>query len=95
MSHGSTISSARRYYLLKSQAALAALDDGLALVWRHKQLAEAGEDLTTGFPSLPALQEAGYSTVEDLTGAGTDELIAQVGLTTSQSEAVLAALSAL
>jgi hypothetical protein len=94
VSHGSTIGSARRYYLLKRQAAETLSDNGLAMVWRHKQESEPGEDLPTGFPSLSVLQEAGYSTVEDLTGAGTDELV-ELGLTQRQAESVLAALAAL
>jgi hypothetical protein len=89
----STVVSARRYYLLKAQAA--DRDGGFASTWWGKQEAETGEALPVGFPSLAALAAAHYTTVEDLTGAGTNELVCEASLTTRQAEAVLTALAAL
>jgi hypothetical protein len=89
----STVVSPRRFYLLKAQAA--DLDGGFASTWWGKQEGEAGTALPDGFPSLAALTAAHYTTVQDLTGAGTTELVREAGLTTKQAEAVLTALAAL
>lgn len=93
MSANSTIVSPRRYYLLKAQAA--DCDGGFASTWWGKQEGEAGTALPNGFPSKAALATAHYTTVEDLTGAGTTELAREAGLTTAQATAVLTALAAL
>lgn len=61
----------------------------------RKQIEEPGVALPTNFPSLAKLTAAHYTTIEDLNGAGTRELVAQVGLTNSQAETVLTALAAL
>lgn len=95
MSTCSTVASARRYYLLKSQAARINCDIALELTWRAKQQAESGTPLPSDFPELAKLTAAYYTTVEDLTGAGTDELVQEARLTTKQAEAVLTALAAL
>lgn len=95
MSTCSHVRSARRFYLLKSQAARQACEAGLELVWRGKQQAESGEALPSDFPSLAALAAAYYTTVEDLTGALAPELVAEASLTTTQAAAVIAALAAL
>lgn len=91
----SHVVSPRRYYLLKSQAARQACDTGLELVWRGKQQGEAGAALPSDFPSLSALTAAYYTTVEDLTGAGEQELVTEVGLTKTQAAAVITAIAAL
>lgn len=85
----------RRYYLLKSQATALLCDTGLELTWLAKQQGESGIALLTGFPFLAELTAANYTTVEDLTGAGTNELVEEASLTTAQATAVLAALAAL
>lgn len=95
MSSCSTITTVRRYYLLKAQAAALLCDIALKLTWLGKQQGEPGVPLPSGFPSLAALTAANYTTVEDLTGAGTIELVEQASLTTKQAEAVLTALAAL
>ena len=95
MSAYSTVTHPRRYYLLKKQAARALYDDGLAMLWQFKQESESGTDLPDDFPNLTALDAAGYSTIEDLTGAGSIELMQEVGLTHRQADAVIAALAAL
>ncbi len=86
--------SARRYYLLSAQSA-SLLGEGIEANLYRKQIEEPGTPLPSDFPALTKLATAHYTTVEDLNGAGTQELIAQVGLTTSQAEAVLTALAAL
>ncbi len=86
--------SARRYYLLSAQSA-SLTSFGIELDLYRKQSEEPGVALPVGFPYLAELTAAHYTTVEDLTGAGTQELIDQVGLTTKQTEAVFAALAAL
>jgi hypothetical protein len=91
---GSTVNNVRRYYLLKKQAAAALGDAGLEAVWLGKQQAEAGTSLPADFVMLSVLSAAGYSTVEDLTGASLDEL-REAGLTPAQANAVVAALAAL
>jgi hypothetical protein len=93
VSANSTITTARRYYLLKAQAT--DRDGGFASTWWGKQEGEPGVALPTGFPSKAALAAAHYTTVEDLTGAGPNELAREACLTTKQAEAVLTALAAL
>jgi hypothetical protein len=89
----STIVSTRRYYLLKAQAA--DRDGGFATTWWGKQEAESGTSLPDTFPSRAALIAAHYSTIEDLTGAGTQELVTEAHLTIRQADAVIAAVAAL
>ena len=91
----STIVSPRRMYLLKSQAARLVSNTGLELIWRGKQLAEPGTNLPDDFPSKSALATAYYTTVEDLTGAGTQELVTEARLSTKQADTVIAAVAAL
>lgn len=86
--------SARRYYLLSAQSA--SLNPlGIEADLYRKQIEEPGTALPVDFPQLTKLTAAHYTTTEDLTGAGTQELVQQVGLTISQAEAVLTALAAL
>jgi hypothetical protein len=87
----------RRYYLLKAQAARLADPIGHTMVntWWGKQEGEPGAALPGDFPSREALAAAHYTTVEDLTGAGTQELVVEARLTTKQADAVIAALAAL
>lgn len=94
MSTCSEFRSARRYYLLSAQSE--SLNSfGLELDLYRKQIEEPGVPLPIDFPHRAALATAHYTTVEDLTGAGTQELIDQVSLTTKQADAVLTALAAL
>ena len=95
MSVCSKVNTARRYYLLKAQAAAFVCDTGLELIWRAKQQGEPAVALPSDFPSRAALAAAHYTTVEDLTGAGTDELVKEARITTKQAESVIAALAAL
>lgn len=95
MSTCSQVVSPRRFYLLKSQAARFNCDIALSQVWLAKQEAESGTSLPGDFPTLTELAAAHYTTVEDLTGAGTQELVEEARLTTKQAQAVQAALAAL
>jgi hypothetical protein len=69
----------RRYYLLKAYASRLA-KDGLEQVWRAKQEALPGTPLATETPSRARLVAAGYTTIEDLTGADVAELQRNAGL---------------
>mgnify|MGYP001596937801 CR=1 FL=1 len=60
--------------------------------WLGKQRAIAGTSLAATFPHRAALVAADYTTVEDVTGATVDELVANAGLTRMQATAALAAL---
>lgn len=86
-----SVESARRYYLLKGQAAARRYDFPLASAWHGKQLAEPGESLAEGFPLRARLASAGYVAREDLLGATVEEL-QQAGFTSREAAAVLAAL---
>ena len=87
-----SVLSTRRYYLLKRLFLRRnCLEED---VWVGKQQAEPGVALPPEYPSLARLTELGYSTVEDLNGATSDELLDQ-GLTKREAAAVLAALAPL
>lgn len=90
-----SIGSARRYRLLKWYAALASGDTALAGAWRSKHESTSGTALPAGFTSAAALATAGYTTIEDLTGASVAELQTNAGLNTRQAQGVLDALAAL
>lgn len=81
---------ARRYYLLKRLAATLREDDVMAGAWQAKQEAEPGTALAVDFPYRSRLVAAGYSAVEDLDGATSEEL-QQSGFTPREAAAVLAA----
>ena len=87
-----SITSPRRYYLLKRQDAAALGDKGLELLWRGKQEAETGAALPTDFPHLSTLEPLGYVAREDLDGADECEL-REMGLTQKQAQAVLEAFA--
>jgi hypothetical protein len=85
--------SKRRYCLYKRLSAALLEQDAIASLWQSKQSAEPGTDLPNGFPSKDRLSECGYTTNADLLGSDPDELAEYVGLTTTEAEAVLAALA--
>ena len=85
------ISTRRRYYLLRWKYHQSAGNGGLAEGWRGKHLAEPSTPLAADFPGKATLESAGYSAVEDVAGATTDELLA-LGLSSAQATAALAAL---
>lgn len=87
---GGYLGSARRFYLSRRRRALEE-DDPNAAVWQAKQEAEPGTALAPTFPALDELEAAGYTTVEDLTGATEDELL-RAGLSLTNARAALAAL---
>lgn len=91
------IGSARRHRLLKRLEADRQGLPGLAAVWRAKQEATSpATALPATFPFLSQLQTIGYAAQEDLAGADVDELTLYLpDLSTSEAEAILAALAAL
>lgn len=85
----------RRYYLLKRRFFTDVdFQPPLAGAYRHKQEAEPGTDLPADFPALSALAQLGYTTVEDLDGANTDEL-RDHGLSAKAAQDVIDALAKL
>jgi hypothetical protein len=82
----------RRYYLQKRAVAALRADAGDAAFWTAKQQAQPGTALAVDFPHLTRLASAGYSTIEDLDGADTDEL-RRAGLTLRQAREALNALA--
>lgn len=86
-----SVERARRYYLLKRLAATQRKDDVMAGAWQAKQEAEPAAQLASGFPFRSRLVAVGYSAVEDLDGATTEEL-QQSGFTPREADAVLSAL---
>lgn len=86
-----SINNPRRFFLLKSRAASAAGDVGLAATWRAKQAGVDATALADDFPLRARLLAAGYSTLADLDGADADELREQ-GFTNAEARSVLAAL---
>jgi hypothetical protein len=89
------VPTARRYYLLKRQAARQRFDQPLDGCWRGKQEAQPGTPLPADFPFLSQLADGGYTAEEDLAGATACELTNATDLTEGEAEAVLAALAAL
>jgi hypothetical protein len=88
-----TVTSVRRYRLLKRFDAFDRGDGEMGGAWRAKQEATAGEDLPAAFPSRAVLVTAGYATLEDITGADVPELLKRTSLTRRQADAVIAALA--
>ena len=89
-----SITSPRRFYLLKRQDAAELCDKGLELVWRAKQEAEPGTPLAADFPLLARLTADGYTTSEDLNGADECELIER-GFSAREAQSILTAYAAL
>lgn len=86
----STLGSVRRFYLAKRHAADEQCLTALSAAWQGKQEAEAGEALPDDFPYAERLEEAGYTTYEDLDGADAAELVDH-GFTTREATAILSA----
>lgn len=86
------INNHRRYCLLKAQFHATTFEFALRDGWLGKQLDIAGTALPVSVPHQDKLAAIHYATVEDLTGADTDELVAQ-GLSRAEAAAVLKALS--
>jgi len=87
------VESVRRYYLCKLNHERE--NDGEEGYWRTKQQAEPGTALPAGFPFLSTLAGCDYSTIEDLDGADSAELVRWVGLNSRQADNVIAALAPL
>lgn len=69
-----SITSARRYRFLRERAAERDREDGAQAVFRSLRLATTGTTLPATFPSRAALVTAGVLAVEEVIGAGLDEL---------------------
>lgn len=85
------IKSARRFYLL-ARLRSNQTQDGLADIWRGRQEAQASTDLPGTFPLRARLATVGYSTVADLDGADSAELIG-AGFAAHEAEAVMRAFA--
>lgn len=86
------VGSPRRYYLLKVQQFEQQCEPALASAFLSKFEATTGEALPEWVPHQTALEAARYTTLEDLRGADTDELMCQAGLTRTEAAAVLSAV---
>ena len=69
-----SITSARRHRFLRERAAERDGEDGAQAVFRSLRLATTGTTLPATFPSRAALITAGVLAVEEVVGAGLDEL---------------------
>lgn len=78
----------RRYLFLRERDRRAGQEDGAAAVFRAKRLAVTGTALPTTFPSRTLLLAAGVLAVEEVRGAGLDEL-RTYGLSLRQAETLL------
>ncbi len=83
----------RRYYLLKRLAARQACEE--EGVWIALQGQQLGTDLPSDFPFRSQLVDAGYSTADDIDGAGADELLEFAGIMANEATIVIAAVAAL
>ncbi len=84
--------SPRRYYLLKWRGLEDLCEHELALIFKAKQAEIAGTALPSDFPGRAALIAAGYTAIEDVTGADEDELV-DVGLDDSTAAQAVEAVS--
>jgi hypothetical protein len=80
----------RRYYLLKRLYAVQ--NDLEENVWVALQEAVAGTTLPATFPHRTALAGHGYSTVDDLDGADSDELV-KIGFSSIHAKAIITAFA--
>ena len=78
----------RRYLFLRERDRRAGAEDGAAAAFRAKRLAVSATALPTTFPSRTILLAAGVLAVEEVRGAGLDEL-RSYGLTLRQAETLL------
>lgn len=82
------VASPRRYHFLRERERRRTAETGPADAFRGQRLAATGTALPVGFPSRTVLLAAGVLAVEEVQGAGTDEL-RSYGLTLRAAEAVL------
>lgn len=90
----SSIGNHRRYCFLKHLQLEALDEEDQADVWDAKRKAIPGTDIDDMFPGCVQLRAAGYLATEEVQGADADEL-SEVGLDSSQIDAVFAALGEL
>lgn len=82
------VASPRRYHFLRERERRRTAETGPADAFRGQRLAATGTALPVGFPSRTVLLAAGVLAVEEVQGAGLDEL-RSYGLTLRAAEAVL------
>lgn len=88
----STVTSQRRYYLRKRLTARRDGDVALERAWAGMQASAPNAALPDNFPARAKLAAAGYSAIEDVTGADVDELVTDAGLSRHEAAAVVAAV---
>lgn len=80
--------SQRRYYFRREMERRSSREDGASAVFRARRLAATGTALPTTFPSRTLLLTAGVLAVEEVVGAGVDEL-RSYGLSLPRAEALI------
>lgn len=80
--------SPRRYYFRREMERRSSREDGASAVFRARRLAATGTALPTTFPSRTLLLTAGVLAVEEVVGAGVDEL-RSYGLSLPRAEALI------
>jgi hypothetical protein len=82
------VTSARRWYWLTQQRRTTERDEGRSSVAQALRLAQSGTTLPSTFPSRAVLLAAGVLAVEEVQGAGLDEL-RSYGLSLPRAEALI------
>lgn len=82
------VTSPRRYHFLRERERRRTADTGPADAFRGQRLAATGTALPTTFPSRTLLLTAGVLAVEEVVGAGVDEL-RSYGLSLPRAEALI------
>lgn len=82
------VTSPRRYHFLRERERRRTADTGPADAFRGQRLAASGTALPTTFPSRTLLLTAGVLAVEEVVGAGVDEL-RSYGLSLPRAEALI------
>ncbi len=84
--------SARRYKLVKMQAAEDEDVPSLVSTWKSLHESTLGTPLPADFPGRAQLIAAGYSATEDIVGATASELGRRAGLNRRTADAAIAAV---
>jgi hypothetical protein len=82
------VTSPRRYHFLRERERRRTAETGPADAFRGQRLAATGTALPVGFPSRTVLLAAGVLAVEEVVGAGVDEL-RSYGLSLPRAEALI------
>jgi len=87
-----SLGSARRYYLRKSQFYASADEQGLAATYQGLHDSVVGTPVPAAVPFRDKLAAAGYTTTEDIVGSDVDELVEFGGLNYREAAAVHAVI---